>query len=162
MRSSPVHTRAFTLVELIAVIVVLAVLAAVAVPRYFDYSDRARIAATAGTMRVATRALSTYFMDWRTYPPVDNFAGNPTAFAPYLDITDFAKPPPIGGVWDWNHPTHSITTVRNSVGIASIPGSTTTATLQAIDAIIDDGVLNTGRVQNAWFANTFLHRFDPP
>lgn len=41
---------AFTLIELIAVIVVLAILAGVAVPRYFDYTDRAKTAALQGTL----------------------------------------------------------------------------------------------------------------
>jgi prepilin-type N-terminal cleavage/methylation domain-containing protein len=48
--------RAFTLIELIAVIVVLAILAGVAVPRYFDYTARARtssIQATLGNVRSA-------------------------------------------------------------------------------------------------------------
>ncbi|TVQ51647.1 MAG: prepilin-type N-terminal cleavage/methylation domain-containing protein [Phycisphaerales bacterium] len=37
------HRFAFTLIELITVIVVLAILAGVALPRYFDYSERARV-----------------------------------------------------------------------------------------------------------------------
>ena len=39
------RSRGFTLVELVAVIVVLAVLAGIAIPKYFDYSNRAYLAA---------------------------------------------------------------------------------------------------------------------
>lgn len=49
-RRSVASFRGFTLIELIAVMVVLAILAGVAVPRYFDYTDRARTAALQGTL----------------------------------------------------------------------------------------------------------------
>lgn len=42
--------NAFTLVELIAVIVVLAILAGVAIPKYFDYTDRARTSSVQGVL----------------------------------------------------------------------------------------------------------------
>jgi len=45
MEELPMRARGFTLVELVAVIVVLAVLAGVAIPKYFDYSNRAYLAA---------------------------------------------------------------------------------------------------------------------
>lgn len=40
----------FTLIELIAVMVVLAILVGVALPKYFDYSDNAKQAATKATL----------------------------------------------------------------------------------------------------------------
>jgi prepilin-type N-terminal cleavage/methylation domain-containing protein len=55
--------RGFTLIELIAVIVVLAVLAGVAVPRYFDYTDRARAAAVQGTLGNVRSALGNFYAD---------------------------------------------------------------------------------------------------
>lgn len=53
--------RAFTLIELIAVIVVLAILAGVAVPRYFDYTNRARTAALQGTLGNVRSAVSNFY-----------------------------------------------------------------------------------------------------
>jgi prepilin-type N-terminal cleavage/methylation domain-containing protein len=52
---------AFTLIELIAVIVVLAILAGVAVPRYFDYTDRARTSAVQGTLGNVRSAISNFY-----------------------------------------------------------------------------------------------------
>lgn len=52
---------AFTLIELIAVIVVLAILAGVAVPRYFDYTDRARTAALQATLGNVRSAASNFY-----------------------------------------------------------------------------------------------------
>ena len=60
MRRS-VARRAFTLIELIAVIVVLAILAGVAVPRYFDYTDRAKAAALQGTLGNVRSAIQNYY-----------------------------------------------------------------------------------------------------
>jgi MSHA pilin protein MshA len=57
-----VHTfRAFTLIELIAVMIVLAILAGVAVPRYIDYTDRARSAALQGTLGNVRSAVSNFY-----------------------------------------------------------------------------------------------------
>ncbi len=51
----------FTLIELIAVIVVLAILAGVAVPRYFDYTDRARSSAVQGTLGNVRSAIQNFY-----------------------------------------------------------------------------------------------------
>jgi general secretion pathway protein G len=51
-----VMARAFTLIELIAVIVVLAILSGIAIPKYFDYTNRAKESsckATLGAVRSA-------------------------------------------------------------------------------------------------------------
>ena len=53
--------RAFTLVELVAVMVVLAVLAGVAIPKYFDYSDRAKAAAIEGSLGGVRTGLANYY-----------------------------------------------------------------------------------------------------
>ena len=47
---SSMRRRAFTLIELIAVIVVLAILSGVAIPKYLDYSERARSSALQGAL----------------------------------------------------------------------------------------------------------------
>ncbi len=57
-----VHSfRAFTLIELIAVMIVLAILAGVAVPRYIDYTDRARTAALQGVLGNVRSAASNFY-----------------------------------------------------------------------------------------------------
>jgi general secretion pathway protein G len=58
----------FTLIELIAVIVVLAILAGVAIPRYVDYSQRARVATAVATLKTVSRALMAYDRDFGTQP----------------------------------------------------------------------------------------------
>ena len=53
--------RGFTLIELIAVMIVLAILAGVAVPRYFDYTDRARTAALQGVLGNVRSAAANFY-----------------------------------------------------------------------------------------------------
>lgn len=60
-RNRGVVRRAFTLVELIAVMVVLAVLAGVAIPKYFDYSDRAKAAAIEGSLGGVRTGLANFY-----------------------------------------------------------------------------------------------------
>jgi prepilin-type N-terminal cleavage/methylation domain-containing protein len=55
--------NAFTLIELIAVLVVLAILSGVALPRYFDYTDRARSSAVQGTLGGVRTAVANYYVD---------------------------------------------------------------------------------------------------
>lgn len=154
-------TRGFTLVELIAVIVVLAVLAAVAVPRYFDYSQRSRVVATASTLKVVTRGMLAYQIDWSNLPTMDDFSPqNIAAFAPFFDALEISTTrPSIGGIWDYNPFTHSIPSARGTFGISGYTGDT--ATLTAVDAVIDDGVLTSGNLQNGWYPQTLWHKFNP-
>ncbi|MFM9957161.1 MAG: type IV pilin protein [Phycisphaerales bacterium] len=55
--------RGFTLVELIAVIVVLAILSGIAVPKYIDYSARAKSAALQGALGGIRTGVAQYFAD---------------------------------------------------------------------------------------------------
>jgi len=55
--------RGFTLVELIAVIVVLAILSGIAVPKYIDYSERAKSAALQGALGGLRTGIAQYFAD---------------------------------------------------------------------------------------------------
>ncbi len=67
--------KAFTLVELIAVIVVLAILSAVAIPKYFDYSAKAKESAVKGTLGAVRSAIANFYA---------NAAVNGTAAFPTL------------------------------------------------------------------------------
>lgn len=78
-RSGGIGSRGFTLIELIAVIIVLAILAGVAVPRYIDYTNRARTAALQGTLANVRSAVHNFYA---------NAALNGTAAYPTLAELD--------------------------------------------------------------------------
>ena len=54
-------SRAFTLIELIAVVVVLAILSGVALPRFFDYSAKAKESACRGALGGVRTALTEFY-----------------------------------------------------------------------------------------------------
>ena len=58
--------RGFTLVELIAVVVVLAILSGIALPKYLDYSARAKSSALQGALGGVRTGIAQYFADQST------------------------------------------------------------------------------------------------
>jgi prepilin-type N-terminal cleavage/methylation domain-containing protein len=59
--SPSIVARGFTLIELIAVIVVLAILSGVAIPRYIDYTTRARESAIKGTLGAVRSGIANWY-----------------------------------------------------------------------------------------------------
>lgn len=138
--------RAFTLIELIAVIVVLAILAAVAIPRYFDYSTRAKVTAAAQVFKTFGRILQQYRIDTGGYPDRPPDYTMPPPLTPYFSSDIFAQPSALGSRWLYDPPGYNGFAgpqLWNFVGEANPRPSA--AILQGIDQLIDNGNLATGQ-----------------
>lgn len=141
------HRRGFTLIELIVIIVVLAVLAGVAIPKYTDYSQRAKITATAATWKMFTRAVNEYMAFNEDIPPPNvNDAIMPPELKPYFSNDEIASSKPaIGGAWDYDEwGPFGGAGVGLRVSISITQSTAPQSTFQQIDAMVDDGNINTG------------------
>lgn len=151
--------RAFTLIELVAVIVVLAILAAVALPRYQDFSTRAANSAMAGSVKRVSRAIDQYRIDNAGFLPANTHPQTlPPELDAYLDRQAFSTALPYSMGFDWD----SMAIVPSATAVAwldiipinwATAGTTVpAASVEGLDAIIDDGSTSTGRLrfQSNW------------
>ncbi len=148
MQSSTQTTRnrGFTLIELIVIIVVLAILSGVAIPKYIDYSERARVTAISANLKMIRRALLNYRMEKGDYPP-DQLGGvMPPEMNEYFSSAVWATPIQGVGVYNWEGPPGWAGIEAIGVGsLVSVPSSPLTDPFwQKVDAQIDDGNLSTG------------------
>ncbi|WP_171093446.1 type II secretion system major pseudopilin GspG [Usitatibacter rugosus] len=71
MESDPIHSRGFTLIEVLVVVAILAILAAIVVPRVMDRPDEARRVAAKADTAAIVQALKMYRLDNGSYPQTD-------------------------------------------------------------------------------------------
>lgn len=113
--------RGFTLIELIAVIVVLAILAGVAVPKYFDYSTKAKESAAKAALGGTRSAITNFYANealnngTAAYPTLTELETVGTVLDqqmpanPYNNSNDVqaatwnATTPPVTGTAGWNY-----------------------------------------------------------
>ena len=155
-------TTGFTLVELVAVIVILGVLSAVAIPKYLDYSKKARIAAVCANLKTMYRVQREYEL---VNGPIAVTSGTTIwiqgEIPSWLDnrfasAQLFADTPPYGG--DYFYYTEIN---QNYSEIGMVMTSVPSDEALAIDATIDDGVLNTGLFRQTTSAGYFYWHWDP-
>jgi prepilin-type N-terminal cleavage/methylation domain-containing protein len=134
----------FTLVELIAVIVVLAILAAVAVPRYFDYRQRATVAAVTRDIKVIAYAYRQYRYVHGQWP--ENVTGGvmPAGLQPFLEGNRFARPTPIGGSYDADGEIYGVG--RPTFSLIGMTRASSESIMLLVDQGIDNGNLDTGQL----------------
>lgn len=137
---------AFSLVELVVVVLVLGVIAAMAASRVANHGADAQIRTTAAQIRLIEEAAQIYLAregDW----PRDTTPGKfPVDFTGLLSPGLFERPTPMGGVWDWNSEDRW-GDVYAGISIRFPVGEFPEDQCRQLDAEIDDGDLNTGRVQ---------------
>ncbi len=126
--------RAFTLVELIAVIVVLAILSAVAVPKYFDYSAKAKESASRGIIGGVRSAIANFYANQAVngsarYPTLvelqtvgtvmqEALAQNPYNSSATIAAATWAATPPVSGANGYNYDATAGKFWLNSNGVS--------------------------------------------
>lgn len=136
----------FTLIEVVIVTIIIGVLAAMVVPRFASAQTDTRVASTNEDIKALIASLENFYSE-KGYWPSDVEPGTmPPELASYYvkGANPFHKKCPINGYYSYSN--DAITKV---ITINIIPGSNTPAITvldaQALDAVLDDGVLNTGR-----------------
>ncbi len=114
--------RAFTLIELVVVIVVLAILSGVAIPKYLDYSAKAKESAVKATLGAVRASIANWYANQvvstgtGAYPTLTQLQTNGVVMAeaipgnPYtsnnsadISAATWSTTPPISGSAGWNY-----------------------------------------------------------
>lgn len=147
MRNRSNHpARGFTLVEILIVVVILGILAAIVVPQFAGATEESRRASFVSSIRVFGDAADYFSVREGSYVPDGSSGECPAEFAEYVRAEEFEAGTPIGGVWDTEFNDSGVT---SAVGV-HFDGTGETrddAFMTLIDAMFDDGDLNTGRFQ---------------
>lgn len=144
------RARAFSLVELIVVMVTIGVLAAIAIPRFSHAAETVRVRAAADELVRFAQVAEMYFAEHQRWPDDTKENEVPTAFDDYLDGREFTSTP-IGGNYDWEN-WDQANYAPGGIHM-SIRRPDRWADAQRVDAILDDGNLDTGSV---WKSGTAL------
>ncbi|MFG0259469.1 MAG: type II secretion system protein [Phycisphaerales bacterium JB041] len=150
------HTdRAFTLVEILIVVVILGILAAIVVPQFAGATEESRRGSFVSSLRVFADAADYFAVREGAYVPDGSSGVCPDEFADYVDADDFEAGTPIGGVWDTELNDNGVT---SAIGV-HFDGTGETrddAYMTIVDALFDDGDLNSGMFQKLAEARYYL------
>jgi type II secretory pathway pseudopilin PulG len=130
------------------VITIISLLAAAAVPTIVKVKRRSLAAVVVNDLRVFAAAFETYAHETGSWPAEVDAGVLPPEMANRIDASAWRKPTVIGGQYNWdNGQSHAGTTYRAAIALSSTATSPLVQDAdlwEAIDALMDDGVLSTG------------------
>jgi prepilin-type N-terminal cleavage/methylation domain-containing protein len=133
------HRRGgFTLLEIIIVAILIGLLAALALPALSRIQRKGQNTRFINDLRVALGAIEVYVLEAGHFPP-DGIAGFPAELAPSFPPGKWAPPTSVGGRWDWDFEQFGFT-----AGLSVYQPTASAEQMREIDALIDDGNLETG------------------
>ena len=139
------RSAGFTLVEILIVVVILGVLAAIVIPQFADATSQSSKSVFVSNLRHYTEAAQLYLFDTGDYPPDSSSGQLPSGFADYIDEAQWSAGTPIGGVWDIEYQDSGGVTSALGVHFNGEGQTRDDVYMRSIDALVDDGDLNTGR-----------------
>jgi len=140
----------FTLFELGVVVVTIGILAAIIAPRFASAKSVTKITTAAQDIQRIVDAIMLYHANSGYWPP-DTATGKipPEIRRQFKGDDPFVKPTPIGGIFDYDNLKASDTigiTIRETMTTRA----PTIADAQALDAYLDDGILNKGDFRSTY------------
>jgi len=129
----------FTLIELMIVVTIIGILLAVAIPNYSNYRLNAKIARTAAEMRGLSAGFVAYKAGDGVYPE-DSHLTLPPGMEDFINPAIWAKETPLGGHYNWEGPDF-----YPYAGLSILDPTAPPRAIFALDGMLDDGNLNTGK-----------------
>lgn len=130
----------FSLLELLAVASIIGIIAAVVIPRLAESSSGSKVAVTAHQIRAIANVCIMYRVEHGEWPPTGGPHAVPAGLEPYFPKRyTLLYTAALGGSYKW----------WNRGEIAGWQCDWSSEESQAVDAILDDGNLSTGRYQDS-------------
>jgi len=130
----------FTLVEIMVVVVIIGLLAAMAISAIGRIRERSENATIANDLRTFSAAFEQYALETGGWPPDTATGVVPPGMDGRIKAGDWARSIPGNGRWDWDR---GILGARAAISLFGCNFSD--ARLAKVDALFDDGNVNTGR-----------------
>ena len=134
----------FTLVEIMIVVAIIGLLAAIAVPAFLRSRRQAQVTKVANDLRVFSEGFGLYCLENGLYPP-DTHIVLPPGMTDYIRQDDWDNGPPWGGTYNWEGPSWGEGGGYPYAGIALFETQADAETLTALDELIDNGDLTSGK-----------------
>lgn len=143
----------FTLTEMMIVVAIIGLLAAIAIPSFVQARENSINARFASDLRVAMDAFMMYAQEEGNYPPDVGPGTMPKGMSDYLNRMDWTGPTVLGGQWDWDNWGY----VK---GVSLFQPIASQVQLQKLDAMIDDGNLETGNFRDRGGGQAYMSILD--
>jgi prepilin-type N-terminal cleavage/methylation domain-containing protein len=138
----------FSLVELMVTIAILSLLIAAIVPTMTHIRRRSLATAIGNDLRVFATAFEAYAHESGNWPAETDPGALPPEMASRISITAWQRQTAMGGRYNWdNNQMHYGARYQAVIAISSVSNSPVMQDLdlfEAIDRVLDDGVLTTG------------------
>ncbi len=134
------NQKGFTLLELLIVVAVIGILAAIAVPQFSKYRTNARVVKVASDLKNFRTAFMSYDLEHGFFPDDSHIVLPPgTGLEKIIGGGMWLNTTSLGGNYNWEGPD-----AYPYAGVAILGATAGTATMEQLDARLDDGDLSTG------------------